>query len=67
MFFALSDCGEIELPANSSVMYTNGTYPGSKATFDCDTGFYLTGSNVSVCSDEGSWTTSPPFCVLQGE
>ncbi|XP_053408096.1 sushi, von Willebrand factor type A, EGF and pentraxin domain-containing protein 1-like [Mercenaria mercenaria] len=58
------DCSELQAPINGIITYTAGTSLGSQAIFDCDHGFYMTGSNISLCS-EGSWTHTTPLCTLQ--
>ena len=47
-------------PANGTVELT-GTSFGDKATFACNLGFELIGTNLT-CGDNGQWSAQPPDC-----
>ncbi|XP_053399292.1 CUB and sushi domain-containing protein 3-like [Mercenaria mercenaria] len=61
--FSCVTCEEISAPANGNItINTNGTF--STASFTCNTGFTLSGSDISTCSSDGIWSSSGPICVI---
>lgn len=59
------DCGTLDAPVNGTVSLT-GTYYLDVATFSCDEGFDLVGSQLLTCQYLGSWNGSPARCVQEG-
>ena len=41
---------------------SSGTLSGSTATYTCDTGYTLSGSQSRTCGEDGNWTASEPLC-----
>ena len=39
------------------------TYGGSVATYSCNEGYVLCGSENRTCQSNGSWSGSPPECI----
>ena len=60
--FNLVDCGDLMEPANGEVDFTT-TYGGSVATYSCNEGYVLCGSENRTCQSSGSWSGSPPECI----
>ena len=56
------DCGSLINPNNGLVDTSPGTTFGSTATYTCDTGYTLSGSQSRTCGADGNWTSSVPFC-----
>ena len=56
------NCGPLTDPDNGQVDTSSGTIFGSTATYTCDTGYTLSGSQTRTCGADGMWTLSEPFC-----
>ena len=56
------ECGPPTVPTNGLVDTPYGTTFGSTATYTCDTGYILSGSQSRSCGADGNWTSSEPFC-----
>ena len=56
------DCGSLTDPTNGQVNTSSGTTFGSTATYTCDTGYTLSGSQTRTCGANGMWTPSKPLC-----
>ncbi len=48
------------VPPNGSVDYTETTYT-MNATYSCDQGFTLTGSQLVMCRSNSTWEPAPHF------
>ena len=59
---AAVDCGPLTNPDNGQVDTPYGTTFRSTATYTCDTGYALSGSQSRSCGADGNWTSSEPFC-----
>ena len=59
---AAVDCGQLTDPDNGLVDTSYGTTFRSTATYTCDTGYALSGSQTRSCGADGNWTSSEPFC-----
>ena len=57
----ISECELPSKPLQGSVTVT-GTYFLDVATFSCDSGYDLVGSQELICENEGSWNGSNPTC-----
>ena len=55
------DCGEPPQPTNGELVLSETTY-GSMATFSCNQGYDLIGSEVRVCQADGSWDGEITVC-----
>ena len=58
------DCGQLQDPANGIVKF-GGTTVGSMATYACNKGFTLMGSNARVCQPNGKWSRDEPICSCE--
>ncbi|XP_052786123.1 sushi, von Willebrand factor type A, EGF and pentraxin domain-containing protein 1-like [Mya arenaria] len=58
------DCGILLNPDNGSVNLTSGTTFQQDASYSCDIGFTLVGSDKRVCLEDGTWNESEPVCQL---
>ena len=57
------DCGPLTNPDNGQVNTSNGTILGSIATYTCDTGYTLSGSESRTCENSGVWAVlTSPIC-----
>ena len=56
------DCGPLNNPNNGQVNVSPETTIGSIATYTCDIGYTLSGSQSRTCGVDGNWTSSEPFC-----
>ena len=60
--FIVVDCGPLTNPDNGQVVTSHGTTFGSTATYTCDTGYTLSGSQTRTCGADGVWTLFTPVC-----
>ncbi len=56
------DCGTLPDPTNGSVSAATTTF-GSIATYFCDGGFMMIGSNMRTCQADVTWSGGAPTCV----
>ena len=61
MIKTVVDCGQLSL-ANGEVSYSFNTAYNSVATYSCDDGYRLDGTNTRTCLASGDWSGSPPTC-----
>lgn len=61
----LLDCGSLTDIPNGRVNLT-GTDYGSKATYACDDGYVIVGSNIRSCTGDGVWDGMAPTCERIG-
>ena len=62
-------CGEGEMAGdvpNGMLCYT-GLTPGSTATYTCHDDYWLNGSSVLECQNNGTWNAPAPHCVMLGK
>ncbi|XP_072049129.1 uncharacterized protein [Amphiura filiformis] len=64
-----ADCPDIECPAltqpdNGWILEGTTFTFGSNASFICNPGYVLYGSETIKCQDDGTWTNVPPVCGL---
>ena len=52
-------------PAGGTVDASVTTYQ-SVATFSCNTGYTLQGSDTLTCQDDTTWDNAPPTCQING-
>jgi hypothetical protein len=55
------DCPPLANPANGMVEMS-GVAPGSTATYTCNAGYVVNGTDILTCSSEGAWEPQPPTC-----
>ena len=60
-FFSITECGPLVDPEDGSVS-TTGVVFESEATYSCNTGFYLKGTDTAVCTADREWSPEPPTC-----
>ncbi|HJL00732.1 MAG TPA: EGF domain-containing protein [Polyangiaceae bacterium LLY-WYZ-15_(1-7)] len=58
----LVDCGSLGSPANGSVS-TDRTTLGGTASYGCNTGYEIVGTDTRTCEASGSWSGSAPSCT----
>ena len=56
------DCGSLPNPANGQVSHSVGTTFGLTATYNCNTGYNLTGNRTRICQATRLWSGSAPTC-----
>ena len=56
------NCGPLTNPDNGQVDTSNGTTFGSTATYTCDTGYTLSGSQSRTCGADEMWISTEPTC-----
>ena len=54
-------CPMLTDPADGQVVWT-GLTPDSTATYTCDEGFELNGTQTRTCQSDGTWSGDPPTC-----
>ena len=60
----LSVCESLNNPSNGEVVINDSTrVVGSIATYNCDGGFFLSGSIERECQDNGTWSGDEPRCI----
>ena len=55
------ECPQLQDPANGAVSQPNNV-TGTIATYTCDPGFVLVGSETQMCMTDGTWSGQPPTC-----
>ncbi|XP_055017380.1 sushi domain-containing protein 1 isoform X2 [Boleophthalmus pectinirostris] len=56
-------CGKPPLLPHTGQMWNSSSTPGSTVAYFCNSGFlYLSGSNLSICTINGYWTTATILC-----
>lgn len=56
-----TSCGSLSNPLNGAVDVPSRQI-GSTATYSCNAGFSLAGSQTRVCKSGGSWSGAAPTC-----
>ena len=57
------DCGQPDDPDDNGSVNVDTTTFGSTATYSCDDGYILTGSETVVCQADRSWSDTAPACI----
>ena len=60
----ITDCGSLTNPSNGAVDTSSGTVVGSPATYSCNTGYRLQGTDSRGCQETGLWSLVPPTCII---
>ncbi|XP_052795625.1 sushi, von Willebrand factor type A, EGF and pentraxin domain-containing protein 1-like [Mya arenaria] len=63
-FCRIKDCYSPSVPTNGSASFTNTTYQ-SVCVYSCDTGFDLIGDNISICLQDGNWSSPYTYCHIK--
>ncbi|KAL4239544.1 CUB and sushi domain-containing protein 3 [Mactra antiquata] len=63
---SLIDCGGLGNPTNGLVDISSGTTYGQVATYSCNSGYVVNGASSRTCGSGGTWSSSPPTCVIEG-
>ncbi|XP_064386331.1 sushi, von Willebrand factor type A, EGF and pentraxin domain-containing protein 1-like isoform X3 [Halichondria panicea] len=61
------DCGSLDAPSNGAVNTSSGTTFMMTATYTCNTGYLIFGSESRTCVASGTsavWSTTAPVCEL---
>ena len=61
IFLVGIECGNPPKPRYGYVKFLSTTF-GSKAVYWCQSGYYLVGSSVRYCGDDGHWSGKTPWC-----
>ena len=59
------DCSWPTNISNGQVDTSNGTTFGSIATYTCNTGYTLSGSQSGTCGADGIWSFANPTCTSE--
>ena len=62
LLLTVVDCGTLTSPENGSVSHTAGTTFRQTATYSCDKGYNLVGSNTHTCQATGFWSWNASNC-----
>ena len=57
------DCGPLSDPINGHVTTPNGTTLGFQANYNCNEGFFISGSPIRSCEANGVWSGPEPTCM----
>ena len=60
--FCVDFCPELEVPSYGDINYSKGQAINSVATYRCDDGYNLIGSEKRTCQANGTWSGEDPFC-----
>jgi len=59
----ITSCTTLLMPTNGAVLScTDGYNLGSVCSFSCVSGFYIVGSSVLTCGQDGLWDAAAPVC-----
>ncbi|CAF0941492.1 unnamed protein product, partial [Didymodactylos carnosus] len=60
-------CPYLKVPDHGRIIYSNINKFGSRATFECDTGYILEGVKVRHCQGDMWWGPSDndPYCIKE--
>ena len=63
-FCIVVDCGPLRDPDSGMVDTTRGTTYNyySRATYACDSGYILNGTDSRICQPDGFWPATEPVC-----
>ncbi|XP_064386419.1 uncharacterized protein LOC135334961 isoform X2 [Halichondria panicea] len=57
------DCGPLNPPSNGAVDTSSGTTFMMTATYTCNTGYNIVGSDTRTCGEDKTWTPDAPTCT----
>ena len=58
------DCGGLFNPTNGAVAAPSATTEGQNATYTCNSGYVMFGSETRTCEASGSWNGTAPTCTF---
>ena len=61
--FAVPRCEKLEAPENGEILIPESPVSGDTATYKCDNGFELMGSEVVTCESNSEWSGVIPTCI----
>ena len=64
--FYILDCGSLSKPENGQVNTQPGTIYQKLASYTCNEGYDLNGTNVRECQADGFWDGTEPVCQIIG-
>ena len=64
IYFAAVDCGNLPDPTNGRVVLS-GTIFRSTATYQCFSGYTISGTETRTCQDDGEWSGVAPTCIRE--
>ncbi len=56
------DCGDLTDPTDGAVNTSSGTTFNMNATYSCNTGYNLNGTNTRTCQADRMWSGNEPSC-----
>ena len=56
------ECGDLPIPSNGIVSYSDTTLINSVATFTCSESYIVTGDSTRTCLLTGMWSGIQPSC-----
>ncbi len=59
---AAVDCGALRVVTNGVVDTSSGTTFMNTATYTCDTGYMLNGTDTRTCQSNAMWSPDEPTC-----
>ena len=57
-------CSNLPNPNNGQVTFSSGVVVGSRATYTCNTGYFIVGESTRTCQQDGTWSGSVPTCTI---
>ncbi len=63
--FTAVDCGSLDAPSNGAVKTSSGTTFMMTATYTCNTGYNVVGSDTRTCGATAQWTPDAPTCARE--
>ena len=60
-FLAVVTCPPLSAPVNGTMYGKDITY-GAVVHFGCNNGYHLEGSQIRICSQDGTWTGEEASC-----
>ena len=56
------DCGPLNNPTYGLVTSVSGTTLNNMATYSCNSGYTLNGTQMRICQASGRWSNAEPIC-----
>lgn len=65
LYFADLSCDELGQVSNGRVSTPNGNFFNSKVTYECETGYFMSGGRERICQGDSSWSGQSPDCKVR--
>ncbi len=65
VYFTAVDCNGLPVPSNGAVDTSSGTTFMMTATYTCNTGYNIVGSDTRTCGATALWTPETPTCARE--